>query len=1010
MSKFKLNKEQEKAVTYDGTKPLVIQAGPGAGKTRVMVERVKYLVNKKQVAPESLLVITFTKKASEELKERLSEDMPASMVNKMQISTIHGFCNRLLSENGSSGLEIISDDTNEKLNMFIKKHKKELGFKYESYLPNSQIDDIINKFDEYSMFKVNTPELIEYIKENNPIDESYHKLIQKAKEKNEKYFEFPYDDVQDDQILKDSWYNAKYQTAAKAYPRYIELLEEEGAIDYNQLQIKAKELLEDKEVLDNLRYKNILIDEFQDTDPIQMGIFNKLLENYETFTIVGDDDQSIYGFRGSQPKYFTEFTKNHDSEVITLKTNYRSTGNIVEFNENFIKDDRVNKKELQAVREKNTKIYYLENSSEQEEAERIVQIIKDLKDNSIIKQYSDIGILFRATQGRLKDLVNQLNLEEIPYTMNNIENFLGNDEVRAAITLIWYMSKRGKVLSKWERGWLNLKAFTDTYYNASKIFNLSDNTMKLLIEKEDEYQQQVIEAEHEVYYEKTGKKSRKRTFSGIFNRKDEIVDEVLNRVERIDLSKMNRQKLKEFGIRDEHDLNFFEKLYNLKQEFYDEELEEKPTILDTYYNLLDITGYLDDKFKNRTDANIKILKNLALISNTIYNYENILSNHDITGLYWFLCDNYDNYNNPDLTDDINDAVEIMTIHKSKGLEFPVVIVGSLEEDKFPRKYDPEELIKRYKAKKAQYPTPKQCLEYKDEHEDEKEIHDKEERRVLYVATTRAEDLLILSSIPHDEVARPGIVEELKEKNPEFTRITENEIKKIEPVDSEIKENSEKPIGLSYSSLNVYNASPDDYYKQYILGFRKSRNDAMIYGLFVHAVLNSIHQKSLQGNKVTDEIIDSIIEMNLKYNKKINAADEDIEKLNENIHNYWNKYGKTWHILASELPFNIINNNSNIKGKIDLIIKDDNDDITIIDFKTTYSDKIRDETPYKRQLYIYMKALEENPEYENYNIKNTMIFTMYDCEIIPIIIDENEKEKLNNNIIETVENIKENFIN
>ena len=107
------------------------------------------------------------------------------------------------------------------------------------------------------------------------------------------------------------------------------------------------ELLETTpDLVEELGFKNILIDEFQDTDPIQMKIFDFLIKNSETFTVVGDDDQSIYGFRGSDIKFFLEFQDNYDAEIITLKTNYRSTKNIVDFCENFIKNDRIIKKEL----------------------------------------------------------------------------------------------------------------------------------------------------------------------------------------------------------------------------------------------------------------------------------------------------------------------------------------------------------------------------------------------------------------------------------------------------------------------------------------------------------------------------------------------------------------------------------------------------------------------------------------------------------------------------------------
>ena len=119
-----LNKNQSKAAYYDGDKYLVIEAGPGAGKTRVLIERIKFLVNVKKVDPSSLLVITFTRKAADELKERLTKDIEESYVNLMQISTIHAFCRVILSNIGEYNTRILGDSVNEKLKMFLNFYKR----------------------------------------------------------------------------------------------------------------------------------------------------------------------------------------------------------------------------------------------------------------------------------------------------------------------------------------------------------------------------------------------------------------------------------------------------------------------------------------------------------------------------------------------------------------------------------------------------------------------------------------------------------------------------------------------------------------------------------------------------------------------------------------------------------------------------------------------------------------------------------------------------------------------
>jgi len=343
-SKFNLDPDQKNAVEYDGNKPLLIEAGPGAGKTRVMIERIKYLINEKGIDPESLLVITFSNKSAEELLARLmdSEDgLDSHIVNKMQVSTIHSFCYSLLRDHENSFLEILGDDLGEKNDLFIRKHMRDLGFVEEAYISKRDIGMIINKFDEYTTFKVDIDKLIDYIEDKFPPVPEYVELIAKLKkeaEENDESFSFPREEIKDDDKLKSGYHNARFLAIAKAYKIYQNFLKEENTIDFAFIQRNALDLLENNpELARNLKYKNILVDEFQDTDPVQMKIFDLLInnENLESFTVVGDDDQSIYAFRGSDIEFFTKFEETYDADCCSLNTNYRSANTIVDFNENY---------------------------------------------------------------------------------------------------------------------------------------------------------------------------------------------------------------------------------------------------------------------------------------------------------------------------------------------------------------------------------------------------------------------------------------------------------------------------------------------------------------------------------------------------------------------------------------------------------------------------------------------------------------------------------------------------
>ena len=257
-----LDEKQEEIVYYNNGNPLSVEAGPGAGKTRVIIEKIKYLINDVKIDPESLLVITFTRKAAEELENRLiKSNIPKSVIDLMQISTIHGFCSKVLDDNGAVGLDVIGDELSEKNMMFISKHLVDLGFVDEYKIKTKDVIDVMRKYEEYTLFKVNTGCLVDYIRQTRPISKYYLDFVKKYMEENNG--EFPFDDIMDDDELKKSYYNAKYLKIAQSYPTYIKLLNDENLTNYSLMQVKTLEILEK---YPQTQFKNILIDEFQDTD------------------------------------------------------------------------------------------------------------------------------------------------------------------------------------------------------------------------------------------------------------------------------------------------------------------------------------------------------------------------------------------------------------------------------------------------------------------------------------------------------------------------------------------------------------------------------------------------------------------------------------------------------------------------------------------------------------------------------------------------------------------------
>lgn len=194
-----LNQDQKGAVEYFSRKPLLIQAGPGSGKTRVIIERVKYLIQEKNINPETFLVVTFSKKASNELRERLIDSengLDTETVNKIHISTIHSFCYDLISGKGLS-YDILEED--EKNHMFIYNHLFDLGFEFEKYYKKGHVDSLVKKFNEMTTFNVDVNEFEEYVKDEFPVYSEYLDYIQSILNdlKVDEYFNFPEEDDKD---------------------------------------------------------------------------------------------------------------------------------------------------------------------------------------------------------------------------------------------------------------------------------------------------------------------------------------------------------------------------------------------------------------------------------------------------------------------------------------------------------------------------------------------------------------------------------------------------------------------------------------------------------------------------------------------------------------------------------------------------------------------------------------------------------------------------------------------
>ena len=346
-----LNNEQLEAVTLPHSSALVL-AGAGSGKTRVLTTRIAWLIQTGQVSPLSVLAVTFTNKAAREMLTRISAMLPIN-TRGMWVGTFHGLCNRLLrAHHREAGLpqtfQIL--DSADQLSM-IKRVMKGLGVDDEKYPPR-QAQYFINSSKEEGL-RANAVEVV---------DDFSRRLL----------------DV---------------------YAAYDTQCNREGVVDFAELLLRCYELLQKNEILRSHyqnRFKHILVDEFQDTNRLQYMWLKLLAGPDSTIMAVGDDDQSIYAFRGARSGNMLDFESDFGVEkVIKLEQNYRSHGNILDAANALIRNNRARLgKNLWTSEGKGELLRVYEAATDVDEAAYILDEVRALKNEGV--SLSDMALLYRS--------------------------------------------------------------------------------------------------------------------------------------------------------------------------------------------------------------------------------------------------------------------------------------------------------------------------------------------------------------------------------------------------------------------------------------------------------------------------------------------------------------------------------------------------------------------------------------------------------------------------------------
>ena len=606
-----LNDRQRDAVTSEAPSLLVL-AGAGSGKTRVLVHRVAWIVEAMQSNPNSVMAVTFTNKAANEMKSRIQELLQSPLAD-LWCGTFHGLAHRTLKRfykeaNLISTFTVL--DAEDQLRV-IKRICKDNNLE-ESSWPAKQIQWQINSWKDAG-------------KRPKNIDDS-----------------------------KDFY----AETVKKIYSQYDEICKKDSLVDFAELLLKSYELLKSNTKVRDFfhrRFRHILIDEFQDTNVIQYAWLNEVASKEASITAVGDDDQSIYGWRGAKVGHLEDFkTKHKHNETIRLEQNYRSTSIILNAANALIENNQARLgKNLWTESNEGEQITLYQAFNEQDEARFVAEIIKSWMDGGEL--FSDSAVIYRSN-AQSRAIEEALLRANIPYRIYGGLRFYDRLEIKNAISYLRIIFNPH-----------DNPAFERSVANPTR--GVGAKTLAKIRSLANKHNISYIQASSKMIDENIisgrGANGLKKFL--------EIILSLCGKIDDISLSEIVGSILEQSGL-----IQFHEKEPGEKGKTRKENLEE---LLSAAKNFE--MSFSDDK-TNR-EITEQFLSNVSLDAGDRQ------------------------------ADEFDDAVQLMTLHSAKGLEFPLVFMTGLEETLFPHGRSME--------------SPDQL---------------EEERRLCYVGITRAMKKLYLT--------------------------------------------------------------------------------------------------------------------------------------------------------------------------------------------------------------------------------------------------------------------------
>lgn len=862
------NAEQKKAI--DHTKgPLLIIAGAGTGKTRVITSSILHLINSGVYKASEILALTFTEKATTEMIERIDQEMPFGY-EEICVKTFHSFSEQILRE---SGLEIGLDTsykitTKEEQWFFFKKNLYNFELNYYRPLgnPNKFISDLLTHFSKLKDELI-TPE--KYIEWASGFEEG------EIREKN--------------------------LEVANAYKKYQELLIENNYLDFGDLTMYAIKLFETrKSVLAEYRnrFKYIFVDEFQDTNYAQFKLVRMLAEEHKNITVVGDDDQSIYKWRGASLSNILQFEKYFpETEKVVLLENYRSSQNILDSAYALIQNNNPDRlevksnivKRLHSNSDCDEKVHVHHFQYYLNEAQFIAEKIAYLqKDEGL--PYSSFAILVR-TNRLTNPFIDALKSAGIPYHVNDPKGLLHLPEIKDLVAVVKFLSNPYDDVSLLRI--LKLDVFG---VSMSEILSIINNPVK----------KHLVTALKKLAEEE---------------------NEVLPGME-----------------------SNFKKIYELFA--YLIEFSKKKSVGLTINEFLIKSGHLEYLLQNEKYEEVYSINEFA---KNVSAFEKDNENNFVTDFcsYIELLEESD-YPMAYREDDVSrDAVQILTAHASKGLEFDYVFLGSLVSTRFPGS-----------NRRDTFTVPEELTT---EIYSEGDVHMQEERRLMYVAMTRArkglhvtysdkyegnkiwkksvfvEEILDCKGVElleHKPTADP--IESLKKLNRKATKIFD------------LPRFDKKRI--SYSQLDSFDQCPLKYNYSYLLKVPVAGSHVTNFGSSVHETLKQFYQKLIKERDLPFSVMEELYLKNWNPEGYDSVAHENIKKKKglEMLKKYYDANSNPWTVPEFlERSFNLKIGDYTLSGRIDRIDKLPDGTYEVIDYKTG---SIHSDLNMKKHLQLSIYAM------------------------------------------------------